>query len=127
MKEFLENLSNRDLIRFDEKYIKIILLSIFMNNVYIANSEYEVEDGFIDVMLSKNKAFEESIKYEWMIELKYIKDKDRNSLEEVKKQGLDQLKRYSNSKRLSSSYDTKHMKKLLIVVIGKKDVEWILE
>ncbi len=45
-----------------------------MNNVYIANSEYEVEDGFIDILLSKNKAFEESIKYEWMIELKYIKD-----------------------------------------------------
>jgi len=127
LKEFLENLSNRDLIRFDEKYIKIILLSIFMNNVYIANSEYEVEDGFIDVLLSKNKAFEESIKYEWMIELKYIKEKDRNTLEEIKKQGLDQLKRYSNSSKLSSSYDKKHMKKLLIVVIGKKEVEWILE
>jgi hypothetical protein len=127
LKEFLENLSNRDLIRFDEKYIKIIVLSIFMNNVYIANSEYEVEDGFIDVLLSKNKAFEENIKYEWMIELKYIKEKYRNTLEEIKKQGLDQLKRYNNSSKLSSSYDTKHMKKLLIVVIGKKEVECILE
>ena len=127
LKEFLEKLSNRDLIKFDEKYIKIILLSIFMNNVYISNSEYEVEEGFIDVLLSKNKAFEEGIKYEWMIELKYIKEKDRNTLEEIKKQGLDQLKRYGSSNKLACSYDMNHMKKLLIVVIGKKDVEWILE
>ena len=83
LKEFLDNLSNRDLIKFDEKYIKIILLSVFMSNVYIANSEYEVEEGYIDILLSKNKAFEESIKYEWMIELKYIKEKDKNTFEEI--------------------------------------------
>lgn len=126
LKEFLDNLSNRDLIKFDEKYIKIILLSIFMSNVYIANSEYEVEEGYIDVLLSKNKAFEESIKYEWMIELKYIKEKDKNSLEEVKKQGLEQLKRYSSSNKLSSSYNMNNMKELLIIVIGKKVIEWKL-
>jgi hypothetical protein len=127
LKEFLYNLSNRDLIKFDEKYIKIILLSIFMSNVYIANSEYEVEEGYIDVLLSKNKAFEESIKYEWMIELKYIKEKEKNTFEEIKKQGLKQLDGYSSSRKLSSSHDLNHMKKLLIIVIGKKEVEWILE
>lgn len=126
LEEFIDNLWNRDLIKFDERYIKIILLSIFMSNVYIANSEYEVEDGYIDVLLTKNKAFEESIKYEWMIELKYTKEKDKNTFEEIKKQGLNQLKRYSNSSKLSFSYDLKHMKKLLIVVIGKKEVEWTL-
>ena len=62
-----------------------------------------------------------------MIELKYIKEKDRNTLEEIKKQGLEQLKRYGSSRKLASSYDLNHMKKLLIVVIGKKDVEWVLE
>ncbi len=127
LEEFLDNLSNRDLIKFDEKYIKIILLSIFMSNVYIANSEYEVEEGYIDVLLSKNKAFQDSIKYEWMIELKYIKEKDKNTLEEIKKQGLKQLEGYSSSRKLSSSYNLNQMKKLLIVVIGKKEVEWILE
>lgn len=127
LEEFLDNLSNRDLIKFDEKYIKIILLSIFMNNVFIENSEYEVEEGYIDVLLSKNKAFEESIKYEWMIELKYIKEKDKNTLEEIKNQGLKQLEGYSSSRKLSSSYDLNNMKKLLIVVIGKKEIEWILE
>lgn len=126
LEEFLDNLSNRDLIKFDEKYIKIILLSIFMSNVYIANSEYEVEEGYIDILLSKNKAFEESIKYEWMIELKYIKEKDKNAFEEVNKQGLKQLEGYSSSRKLLSSYDLTNMKKLLIIVIGKKEVEWKL-
>ncbi len=127
LEEFLYNLSNRDLIKFDEKNIKIILLSIFMSNVYIANSEYEVEEGYIDVLLSKNKAFEESIKYEWMIELKYIKEKDKSTFEEIKKQGLKQLNGYGSSKKLSSLYDLNHMKKLLIIVIGKKEVKWIIE
>nr|WP_077360107.1 AAA family ATPase [Clostridium saccharoperbutylacetonicum] len=127
LKEFLYNLSNRDLIKFDEKNIKVILLSIFMSNVYVANSEYEVEEGYIDVLLTKNKAYEESIKYEWMIELKYLKEKDKNAFEEVKKQGLKQLEGYSSSRKLSSSYDLNNMKKLLIVVIGKKEIEWILE
>lgn len=127
LEEFLYNLSNRDLIKFDEKNIKIILLSIFMSNVYIANSEYEVEEGYIDVLLSKNKAFEESIKYEWMIELKYIKEKDKNTFEEIKNQGLKQLNGYGSSKKLSSLYDLNSMKKLLIIVIGKKEVKWILE
>lgn len=127
LEEFFYNLSNRDLIKFDEKNIKIILLSIFMSNVYIANSEYEVEEGYIDVLLSKNKAFEESIKYEWMIELKYIKEKDKNTFEEIKNQGLKQLNGYGHSKKLSSLYDLNHMKKLLIIVIGKKEVKWILE
>lgn len=126
LEEFLDNLSNRDLIKFDEKYIKSILLSIFMSNVYIANSEYEVEEGYIDILLSKNKAFEESIKYEWMIELKYIKEKDKNAFEEVNKQGLKQLEGYSSSRKLLSSYDLTNMKKLLIIVIGKKEVEWKL-
>lgn len=127
LNSFLLNLSNRDLIKFDEKYIKIILLSVLASNVYIENSEYEVEEGFIDVLLTKNKAFEENIKYEWMIELKYIKEKDRDSSEEVKKQGLKQLKKYSNSDKLLAAYDVMHMKKLLIIVIGKKEIEWILE
>lgn len=127
LEEFLYNLSNRDLIKFDEKNIKIILLCIFMSNVYIANSEYEVEEGYIDVLLSKNKAFEESIKYEWMIELKYIKEKDKNTFEEIKNQGLKQLNGYGSSKKLSSLYDLNSMKKLLIIVIGKKEVKWILE
>ena len=122
LKEFLKNLSNRDLIKFDEKYIKILLLSIFMNNVYIQNSEYEVEEGYIDILLLKNKAFQESIRYEWIIELKYIKEKDKNTFEEVKKEGLEQLKRYGNSRKLSVSYDMKYMKKLLIIVIGKNEV-----
>jgi hypothetical protein len=127
LEEFLHNISNRDLIKFDEKYIKVILLSIFMSNVYISNSEYEVEEGYIDVLLTKNKAFEDSIKYEWIIELKYIKEKDRNNLEEIRIQGLKQLDRYSSSKKLTSSYVLTYMKKLLIIVIGKKEVEWHLE
>ncbi|WP_234117004.1 AAA family ATPase [Clostridium hydrogenum] len=122
LKECLASLSNRDLAKFDEKHVKILILSIFMNNVYIANSEYEVEDGFIDILLSKNKAYDDSIRYEWLVELKYIKEKDRNTFDEIRKSGLEQIQRYEKSKRLSEMFELSNMKKLLIVVIGKKDI-----
>ncbi|MFD3158736.1 AAA family ATPase (plasmid) [Haloimpatiens sp. FM7330] len=121
-KTFMSNISNRDLNRFDEKHIKIFLMSLFMNNIYIPNSEYEVENGFIDILLTKNKAFEDSIKYEWLIELKYIKESERNKFEQVKKEGINQIQRYSISEKLNKSFDMKHMKNVLIIVIGKKDI-----
>lgn len=122
LKKSLESLSNRDLVKFDEKHIKILILSIFMNNIYIANSEYEVEEGFIDILLSKNKAFAESINYEWLIELKYIREKDRNAFDKIKSEGLKQISKYKNSDKLRKTFNLDNMKKLLIVVVGKKDV-----
>ena len=40
LKIYLNNLSNRDLIKFDEKYIKLIFYCIAMNmNIYSTKSE----------------------------------------------------------------------------------------
>ncbi len=123
LSEILAFLSNRDLSKFDEKYIKLLIMSkIYENGYYIINSEYEVESGYIDLLLSKNRAYEDYIKYEWLIELKYIKENDRRQLEQVKKEGMEQLLRYSKSSKLSSNYNLDNMKKVLIIVVGKKDV-----
>ena len=47
-KNVLNTLSNRDLIKFDEKYIKLILIVyISDSNAYRIHSEREIEEGYI--------------------------------------------------------------------------------
>ncbi|HHW04236.1 MAG TPA: AAA family ATPase [Thermoanaerobacterales bacterium] len=123
IKRVLAMLSNRDLMGFDERYIKIILMTLFhQNGYYIVNSEYEVEHGYVDIYLSKNRAYADYIKYEWIIELKYIKENERNKYEEVKTKAIEQLKRYAASDKIKHRIDPNRLKKLLIIIIGKKDV-----
>ncbi len=118
LSKLLANLSNRDLISFDEKYIKMILMTLFyQDGTYIVNSEYEVEKGYIDIFLSKNKAYENSILYEWILELKYVKEEHKNKLEKIKESGIKQLHKYSDSIRLNN------VNKALIIIKGKKDVD----
>ena len=72
-KNIFQRLSNRDLIGFDEKYIKLMLLGgLFRSRLYIPRSEKEVEHGYIDIFLQRSPLLPE-IPYEWVWELKYLK------------------------------------------------------
>ena len=113
-----KKLSNRDLINFDEKNIKIMLfIYLADSNAYRPQSEKETEAGYIDIYLEKDPRIPD-IKYEWLIELKYLKESERNNLEQAKQKGLQQLQKYATSKNLTSKQD---LKKALVIFIGKKD------
>ncbi|MCK4257354.1 MAG: AAA family ATPase [Halanaerobiales bacterium] len=123
--EFINNnilqvLSNRDLIQFDEKYLKMILVTyLSLANVYKISSEREVEGGYIDILLEKDIRYPD-VKYEWLWELKYLKKSERNQLGRIKKEGLAQLKRYAESDKFN---DKENLKKALIIFIGKDEYE----
>ncbi len=121
-KNILQVLSNRDLIQFDEKYLKIILIS-YLNfaNIYSIESEREVEGGYIDILLEKDIRYPD-VQYEWLLELKYIKKRDKDRLEQVKNEDLSQLERYSSSQKF---IDRKNLKKALIIFVGKTEYEII--
>jgi hypothetical protein len=70
---FLKRLSNRDLQNFDEKYIKVMMLStLFMSYLYLPVSEDENINGYTDIYLQKHPAVKD-IKYEYVFEVKYAK------------------------------------------------------
>jgi hypothetical protein len=72
-KNIFQRLSNRDLIGFDEKYVKLMLLNgLFRSRLYIPDSEKEVEHGYIDIFLQRSPLLPE-VPYEWVWELKYLK------------------------------------------------------
>lgn len=122
-KQILTDLSNRDLIKFDEKYIKIMLLTLFsVDGTYLINSELENTNGYCDIYLKTKLQFKEYTNYEWLIELKYIKESEAKTLETVKQEGLNQLEKYYNSKTINESFKNGLVKTALIVVVGKSQV-----
>ncbi|WP_029453145.1 ATP-binding protein [Clostridium algidicarnis] len=119
----LEDLSNRDLIQMDEKNIKMMFLTLLgVDSTYFIQSEAENNKGYVDIMLKRKIQFKDITKFQWIIELKYIKESDRNSFEKVKQEGLKQLKGYEESKFVQENLEREGLKKVLIIVVGKKDI-----
>ncbi|MEM8525340.1 MAG: AAA family ATPase [Bacteroidota bacterium] len=94
----LTELSNRDKMNFDEKYIKAIFTSIFFTvGVYNIHNEFEVkksttEKGYVDLLLVERPPLK--LDYQFAIEIKYLKKAEANRAEEVKQEAVQQLKNY---------------------------------
>ena len=113
---YLNNLSNRDLIKFDEKYIKLIFYCIAMNiSSYSTKSEMEVNRNYPDILLvprDRTKGYK-SI----MVEFKYIKKGETSKLEDKQKEAREQIERYSEFEDIK---DIKGLRKYTIVVAGNE-------
>ncbi|MEM5242920.1 AAA family ATPase [Thermoanaerobacter sp. CM-CNRG TB177] len=118
----LKVLSNRDIINFDEKYIKVILITYLVNSkAYRPVSERETEGGYIDIYLERDIRIPD-IKYEWLIELKYVKKSEKDKVDKIKEEGIKQLKRYRESRGLK---ERKDVKEALLIFIGKDEYQVI--
>jgi hypothetical protein len=115
----LAALSNRDYIKFDEKYIKVLIFSYLnLTQLSIVKSEYEVAEGYLDLaLLRRNK---EKGNYDTLIELKYIKaadykEKGEALVEQKLKEASAQLERYG---RAAEFKNRKDLKKWALVFAG---------
>lgn len=62
----LEVLSNWGLMRFDEKYLKIIILTLLnQEGTYMLHSEMETEKGYADLFLTRDFRYAQYTQYEW--------------------------------------------------------------
>ncbi|WP_035291694.1 ATP-binding protein [Clostridium sp. KNHs214] len=121
--KILEDLSNRDLMQMDEKHIKMMFLTLLgVDGTYFIQSEAENNKGYVDIMLKRKIQFKDITKFQWIIELKYIKESERNTLEKVKEEGLNQLKGYAESKMVKEQLGEDGLKTALIIVVGKKNI-----
>ncbi|MFW6262917.1 MAG: AAA family ATPase [Thermotogota bacterium] len=92
----IQYISNRDLIKMEEKHIKMIFLSFLtMNQVYIPYSELEMNKGYSDIVLVPDTRY--GVKNSQIWELKYIKDKEdpQEKIKEAKKQ----IKKYEQDEK----------------------------
>ena len=114
----LEQLSFRDFMQFDEKYVKLVILTYLMlSKIYYVKSKYEVENGYIDILLLQHSGI--PINYEAIIEVKYIKKKDyedkksgEKTLQEKIQEAKIQIEQYQNIEELR---DRTNLKKWILV------------
>ena len=85
----LKNMDNRIYIDYKEKDLQImfytILIRYLLLDVYL---EYPSGDNFIDLAIFTKK-------YNYLVELKYIKEKDKKSYDEVYKKAKEQIEKYT--------------------------------
>jgi hypothetical protein len=120
-KNIFSRLSNRDLRYFDEKYIKIMILNgLFQSNLYLTVSELEVSRD-TDIYMRRSHLLPE-IPYEWVWEIKYIKNEDATGsvLKEKREQARVQLKKYRASSFFAARTDVRY---LSLIFIGKDRYE----
>ena len=119
----LNKLSNRDYIKFDEKYVKIIFLTYcFLSKLYLVKSEYEVESGYIDIALLKQSNITPT--YFAIFELKYISKKEYEEkggiiVQEKLKEAVRQLDKYKSSAEL---VNLNNLKRYAVVFVYDKCV-----
>ena len=122
LKIYLNNLSNRDLIKFDEKYIKLIFYCIAMNiKAYSTKSEMEVNRNYPDILLvprDSSKGYKAV-----MVEFKYIKKGEVAKLEDKQKEAKEQIERYSSFEDIK---DIQGLRKYTIVATNDIYVEEIV-
>ena len=120
----LKGLSNRDFIQFDEKYIKLLFVT-FANaaGFYYVKSEPEINQTYPDVMFLWRPPY--FPKYQFVFELKYLKKKDADKLEEVHEEAKIQLEGYMNNKEMQdfivrSEGGMETVKAYTVVFVGEK-------
>ena len=113
---YLNNLSNRDMIKFDEKYIKLVFYCIAMNiNSYSTKSEMEVNRNYPDILLvprDRTKGYKAI-----MVEFKYLKKGEIAKLEDKQKEAREQIERYSKFEDIK---DIEGLRKYTLVVAGNE-------
>lgn len=117
----LEKVAFRDFVHFDEKYIKLVMLTYLMlSKIYYVKSEYEIENGYLDILLLQRRGV--PVEYEALIEVKYIKKKDyedktrsQKKLQEKIQEAQTQLAQYQQVEEFK---DRSHLKKWIVVFSG---------
>ena len=114
LQQYLQNLSNRDFIKFDEKYIKLIFFCIAMNlKIFRLKSEMEVQRKYPDILLipkDPSKGYQGV-----MIEFKYLKKEEENKLKEKQEEAKKQIQEYGEMEEIK---ELKNIHKYTVVAVN---------
>ena len=116
MQSYLENLSNRDYMRFDEKYVKLIFYCIAMNlKIFRLKSEMEVQRKYPDILLiprDQSKGYNAV-----MIEFKYLKKGEEGKLQEKQEEARKQIVEYAEFEEIKA---IEKLSKYTVVAVNDK-------
>ncbi len=112
----LLQLSNRDAVGFDEKYVKAVFASLlYSTQIYTVHSEYETTRRYVDLLLTRRPPIDPS--YQFAFELKYLKLAEADQLESKTAEALTQMQDYLQHDKLRALTD---LRAWIIVFVGPK-------
>ena len=112
----LKELSNRDFIQFDEKYIKVLFVAFAsLANLYYIQSEQETEQKYVDVLFLHRPPYFPT--YQFAFELKYLKKSESAQLTTTVQKATAQLQGYIQSEALQR---LENLKAYVIVFVGSE-------
>ena len=116
LEKYLQNLSNRDYQKFDEKYVKLIFYCIAMNlKIFRLKSEMEVQRKYPDILLIPK---DQSKDYKGvMIEFKYLKKGEEAKLKEKQEEAKKQIQEYGEFEEIK---ELKNINKYTVVAVNDK-------
>jgi Predicted AAA-ATPase/PD-(D/E)XK nuclease superfamily len=114
-----ENQSNRDEMVYGEKHLQTLMIGLLCPyESYFIHSEYESRRGYPDIFLEKKP--NTIVKYEIVLELKYVKKKEEDKLPQVIEQAQTQLDEYMQSERFSRP----DVRGFYVVFLGGEVYQW---
>ncbi len=127
--QVLEKLSNRDLVRFDEKHLKVILLTyLTFSPLYHPLSEQEFKHGYADLFLALDRRFPDA-RVSWLLELKHVKaGGSEGEVEAARREALGQIDRYlKDVGHLQALMGDREIRAATVVLVGSTDLRWWVE
>ncbi len=114
-----ENHSNRDELVYGEKHLQTLMIGLlFPYESYYIHSEYEAKKGYPDIFLEKMP--NRPVKFDIVLELKYVKKSAEKTLEKVIQQAETQLDEYMRSERFSRP----DVRGFYVVFLGGEVYQW---
>ncbi|MCK6604570.1 MAG: ATP-binding protein [Ignavibacteriaceae bacterium] len=116
VEKVLELLSNRDYQNFDEKYVKMLFITLAsLSRLYIIKSEAEVNGEYPDLMYLFRKPYQPN--YQFLIELKYLKKSESRKLNSTMQSAKKQARKYLGKPEIQQ---LERLKVYAVVFVGSK-------
>lgn len=112
----LEQLSNRDYVKFDEKYVKVVFTTVlYLSQLYMVYNEFETKLKYPDLLCTYRTPID--VKYQQMIELKYVKKEQANQLKAKSQKATEQIQSYLKHDKIKQ---LKNLRAWAIVFVGSE-------
>jgi hypothetical protein len=120
----------RDLITGEKAIQAFLNVYLGLSALYLVYSEKELKKGYADLVLEPFLAQYPGLKYSYLIEIKYIKPRDKKKeltpvqIKTIKEEAGRQLNKYSLDEKLQKSIGQTTLKKLVLIFSGCRMVQY---
>jgi hypothetical protein len=120
-----ESMSLRDLITGEKSIQAFLNVYLGLSSLYIIHPERELNKGYADIVMEPFTARYESLKYAYMLEIKYINAGAKPGapgIRRLKTEAEEQLRSYSNDEKFRKAIEKTTLVKIVLIFSGHEAI-----